>query len=383
MIEMRRVDVFRAGPGFARPKALPSIGLLLWMGMLGWSCLGHRSNPSPEMRTPTVLPTPSRTAQPTAPPIASPTPAPRLWRLTHPACCTSPFWSPDGREVWVIDRPDPEAPAGIWGIPLSGGAPRPVMTRLGVFSPDFRRVAYPEAGQTVIEDLQTGERWIAPTGGRAVVFSPDGEWIAWEVSAGNAPSLERRVPTLWIARANGEEARPLIRLIGGGFAGWFPDGEDVLVIQREAPGADPFLAVVHRPDGSLRRIAQGERLRGAQISPEGGWIAYQNLFAADPGQSGLWVVRKDGSGARRLLVFGAYRWRREGALLVIPLEPGAPSHRAVEIDAASGAIRPLTDPAALPFRIAGGDWALSPDGQRIVFVSAEDRHLWILELPSP
>lgn len=383
MIEIQRPGASRAGQGFARPGGFPLLGLLLGMGILGWSCIGNRSTPSPGMRGPTVLPTPAPAARPTASPTPSPTPAPRLWRLTNNACCTQPFWSPDGREVWVIDRPDLEKPAGIWGIPLSGGVPRPVMTRLGVFSPDFRRVAYPEAGQTVIEDLQTGERWIAPAGGRAVVFSPDGEWIAWEVSTGNASSLERRVATLWIARANGEEAHPVIRLIGGGFAGWFPDGSDVLVISREAPGADPFLTVVHRSDGSFRRIAQGERLRGAQISPEGGWIAYQNLFAADPEQSGLWVVRKDGTGARRLPVFGAYRWRREGVLLVIPLEPGAPSHRVVEVDAASGAIRPLTDPATLPFRIAGGDWALSPDGQRIVFVSAEDRHLWILELPSP
>jgi hypothetical protein len=31
--------------------------------------------------------------------------------------------------------------------------------------------------------------------------------------------------------------------------------------------------------------------------------------------------------------------------------------------------------------IAGGDWALSPDGTRLVFVSALDHNLWVLELP--
>jgi hypothetical protein len=53
----------------------------------------------------------------------------------------------------------------------------------------------------------------------------------------------------------------------------------------------------------------------------------------------------------------------------------------LEVDAAAGAARALTDPAVTPLRIAGGDWALSPDGQRLAFVSAEDRNIWILELP--
>ncbi len=356
----------------------------LLIGLVAAGCGSSRLSAAPVASTPPASPTPEPTAAipaPTRTPSPSPTPRPRLWPLTNNGCCVQPFWSPDGREVWFLDRPDPEAPAGIWGLPLTGGAPRLVTTQLGVFSPDYRRRAYPEGGQTVIEDLETGERWIAPSGGRAVVFSPDGEWIAWEVSAGEAPSLERRVTILWISRVDGREARPVLQLTGGGFAGWFPDGRRVLVITREASGANPFLAVVDLRNGSLRPIAQGERLRGAQISPEGGWVVYQSLFGADPAQNGLWVVRADGTGSRQLSVFGAYRWRSEGRLLVIPLEPGAPSHRVLEVEASTGAIRPLTDPVLLPFRIAGGDWALSPDGQRIVFVSAADRNLWILELP--
>jgi len=355
---------------------------LLLAGIVAAGCRGARPTALPADPFPSPAPAPSATRPaPTPTPSPSPTPGPRLRPLTPPGCCVQPFWSPDGQEVWFLDRPDPAAPAGIWAVPWTGGAPRLVTTRLGVFSPDFRRRAYPEAGQTIVEDLPTGARWEIPNGGRAVVFSPDGEWIAWEVSAGGAASLDRQVTTLWIARADGREARPVLRLVGGGFAGWFPDGQRVLVLQREAPGADPFLAVVSLRDGSLRPIARGERLRGAQISPGGGWVAYQSLFAADPAQNGLWVVRADGTGSRRLAVFGAYRWRSEGRLLVIPLEPGAPSHRVLEVEAATGEIRPLTDPATLPFRIAGGDWALSPDGRRIVFVSAADRSLWILELP--
>ncbi|WP_376792712.1 TolB family protein [Thermoflexus sp.] len=360
------------------------VGWILLVGLVGAGCGGQRLSPEP--------PTPARPASPTSDPTLgnpmptpvsspSPTPGPRLWRLTANGCCVQPFWSPDGQEVWFLDRPDPQAPAGLWGIPATGGTPRLITTRLGIFSPDYRRRAYPEAGQTIIEDLETGVQWVAPSGGRAVAFSPDGEWIAWEEHAAEAPSLDRQVTTLWIARVDGREARPALQLLGGGFAGWLPDGRQVLVITREAPGLDPLLAVVDLQEGSLRPIARGERLRGVQISPKGGWVAYQSLFSADPAQSGLWVVRADGTGSRRLPVFGAYRWRAEGRLLVVPMEPGAPSHRVLEVEAATGAIRSLTDPVTLPFRIAGGDWALSPDGRRIVFVSAEDHNLWVLELP--
>lgn len=357
---------------------------VLALAGVGFGCRGVAPSVAPVASTPTASASPApAVATPTLPPTPSPsaTPGPRLWRLTDNGCCVQPFWSPDGREVWFLDRPSPEAPAGIWGIPWTGGTPRWVTDRLGVFSPDGRRRAYLEAGQTVIEDLEMGVRAIVPSGGRAVVFSPDGGWIAWEVGDREAPSLDRRVSTLWVARWNGEEARPVRRLVGGGFAGWFPDGQRVLVLTREAPGGDPFLAVLDLRDGSLRPIAQGERLRGAQISPAGGWVAYQRLFSGDASQDGLWVVRSDGTEGRRLPVFGAYRWRGEGRLLVIPLEPGAPSHRVLEVDASTGEVRPLTDPAQVSFRIVGGDWALSPDGRRIVFVSAFDRNLWILELP--
>jgi hypothetical protein len=69
-------------------------------------------------------------------------------------------------------------------------------------------------------------------------------------------------------------------------------------------------------------------------------------------------------------------------LLVIPVEwDSTAGFRVVEIDAATGTQRPLTDPAVTPLPIGGGDWALSPDGRRIVFVSSEDRNLWLLELP--
>ncbi|MBL8056173.1 MAG: hypothetical protein JNK29_05710, partial [Anaerolineales bacterium] len=65
----------------------------------------------------------------------------------------------------------------------------------------------------------------------------------------------------------------------------------------------------------------------------------------------------------------------------VPLEATGGSHRLVEIDTAAGTQTALTDPRVTPFRIAAGDWALAPDGRRLVFVNAADDNLWLLELP--
>ncbi|MGH2523743.1 MAG: TolB family protein, partial [Anaerolineales bacterium] len=153
---------------------------------------------------------------------------------------------------------------------------------------------------------------------------------------------------------------------------------------REAPEADPFLAALTLSDGGLTPIAQSKRLRGGSISPGGGWVAYQVTFSGDPAQDGLWVARSDGSASRKLEFFGAYRWRAEGRLLVIPLETtggSAGSRRFVEVEVSAGEMRAITDPALTPIHIAGGDWALSPDGARVAFVSADDHNIWVLELP--
>ncbi len=329
---------------------------------------------------PATTPFPTQTPIPTQTQTVTPTPAPTLRQLTTGGCCVQPFWSPDGSQVWFIDRPDPNGPSGLWGVSAAGGEPQLIAERIGVFSPDRTLIAYPEGGQTFVERVG-GERWaIANVAGRAVTFSPDSRLILWQ-AASSSENFDRRVVEVWVANVDGSEARVVARLIGGGVSGWFPDGQRLLINGRESTSVDPFLAALNLGDESLTLITRGPRLRGGTLSPGGGWVVYQITFSGDSAQDGVWVVRTDGSAARRLEVFGAYRWRAEGRLLVIPLEMGAASHRLLEVEAASGAVRGLTDPAFTAFRIAGGDWSPSPDGQRVVFVSADDHNLWVIDLP--
>lgn len=332
---------------------------------------------------PTLLPslTPPRLQNRT--PDPTPTPAPVLRQLASGGCCVNPFWSPDGSQVWFVDKPSDVQPSGIWGVPaapgIGGGEPVFITDRLGLFSRDGLLVAYPEAGETIVERRADGGRWRTPAGGRAVSFSPDSAWIAWQ-TASSTVNFDRRIVEIWIARVDGTEARSVARLIGGGLAGWFPDSARLLVTGRESLESDPALAVVDVATGAVTGLARADYLRGAVISPGGGWIAYQVAFSGDLEQDGLWVLPVGGE-ARRLRLFGAYQWRAEGRLLVVPLEATGGSQRLVEVEAATGELSALTDPRITPFRIAAGDWAVAPDGSRLVFVNAQDRNLWLLELP--
>lgn len=327
----------------------------------------------PATATATTIPSPTPTATP------SPTPTPVLRRLTEGGCCVQPYWSSDGRQVRFIDRPGPDAPVGVYGVDVTGSAPALVTERLGIYSADGKLVAYPENGVTMIERVG-GERWVAPSGGRPVTFSPDGTQIVWQISGSSGPN-ESRVTEVWLSGVDGADARRVARLVGGGFAGWFPDGARLLVSGRDSAGADPHYDVLSLADGTLARISQAPRLRGASLSPEGGWLAYTVAFSGAAAYDGLWVVRTDGADARRLDLFGAYRWRAEGRLLVMPLEIDARAQRLIEVDVATGVARALTDPAVTPLRVEAGDWALSPDGRRIAFVSAEDHNIWLIDLP--
>ena len=159
-------------------------------------------------------------------------------QLTSGRCCPGPFFSPDGARVMFLDRPAPDAELGIWSVavdrPLS--APTLFTHRLGLFSRDLSLVADLEDGQTIVERLRDGARWVIPNGGRPIAFSPDGRYVVWSVAQGIANFDIRRVE-IWLANADGSGARRVAVRFGGGFAGWMPDGRGLLLSGRRSPQA--------------------------------------------------------------------------------------------------------------------------------------------------
>lgn len=322
------------------------------------------------------LPTVTRDASPTPPPTA----APALRQLTTGGCCVEPFWAPDGGRVLFLDKPSADSPAGLWGVNVMGGSPELVTERLGIYSNDMALLAYPQGGQTTVERLADGQTWTIPSGGRAVAFSPDGTQLAWTAGQ-TGPPFDSARRQMWVSQADGSQAKAVIDVYGGGFAGWFPDGRLLVSGRLAADETYSGLYAVSPNDGRILLLASGGRLRSASISPGGSWVSYLSTLSSDPASNGLWLVSSTSGEARQVEHFGAPRWQDDAHLLLIPLDLNQALHQVWQIDAQSGQARSLTEPAITPFKVANGDWSVSPDGRQIAFVSASDHNIWLLSLP--
>ncbi len=376
---------------------------ILFLLLLG-ACSARQPAPvalpsaSPVATSPTSAPAagapsraPSATFAPSAtpePPTATPAPQARLVQLTNDHCCSQPFWSPDSREVLFIDKPAADAPTGIYGVSVdSPGPSKLVMPRIANYTSDLQYALSFEGTLTVVEHVSSGQQWRIQTGVRSVMLSPDRTRVVWNVTPETYP-FENRVTTVMLAAlaatppAGSIAGQKLTTALRGGATAWL-DNSHLLMNGRMNAGSEAVTFFVYNlEDGSTRPLVTAERLRGAVPSTGGKWIAYSIAFDKTASNNGTWLVPTDGSAPpRKLGWFGAFVWRDKTHLLYIPLDPGAASMAVYEQDVNSNVVTPLTDPATTPFKIANGDWSLSPDGNKIAFVGAQDFNLWVLMLP--
>ncbi|CAG0929853.1 hypothetical protein TFLX_01434 [Thermoflexales bacterium] len=334
--------------------------------------------------TPEALPTtrPTNTPEPTATPTLTPTPTPELRQLTTGGCCVLPSWSPDSKQVLFIDKPASQIEAGVYAVTIDQALAPQLAGRVGLYSPDRSLVAYPVDVRTIVENVASGDRWVIPNNGQALEFSPDSRRVAWEIEAISGPYDERQ-NDIFMANYDGTDAVKVARVYGGGLVGWLPRGLNILFLGRASLSTrERTLTVLDLRTNEAVDLVSVERISGVGISPAGSWLSYFISFDEDDERNGIWVQRTDGSGARRLDVWGAYQWRDDSHLLVIP-ERSSPD-RAFEIwevEAETGETQKLTDAAVTPLNILNGDWRVSPDGKQVVFVNSADRNLWLLKLP--
>jgi Tol biopolymer transport system component len=342
---------------------------------------------------------------------------PALRRLTQGDCCTQPFWSPDSRQVLFIDKPGPDLPTGIWAVDVAQLEPTPELLtdRIAFYTPDLTLRTELDQDSTVIErladplstaaspsenDIDSEEgalpgsdspsgtvsssetAWEVPSEGQPVFVSPGQKRVAWQKSNDDLP-FERRTTQVWVADLDGSVPQMVAELPRGGFSGWISD--DVLLLSgRESLDAQEQVLFTHSlVDGSSVELARGERLRGGLLSPDGRWLAYFVALDDDPAQNAVWLVHTDGSERHKLEpdLFGAYQWRDTYRLLIVPFQLEATSHEIWEFDANTGQVRRLTEPSLTPFKIANGDWTVSPDGRQVAFIESQDRNIWLLTLP--
>jgi hypothetical protein len=151
------------------------------------------------------------------------------------------------------------------------------------------RLAFVTAGRLYVLDGTAAGRparlypVAAPAGAVAPAFSPDGRWLAFLVSPPSPyPVVASPAGTLWLARADGQDARPVLA-DAGPFA-W-------------SPVSDVLAATVYPPVGPalLCELSPGARPRlvpgaggPAVWSPDGRELAFTGMAGRPPGRfSGL------------------------------------------------------------------------------------------------
>ncbi len=303
-------------------------------------------------------------------------------RLTDPGCCSHPMWSPDSARIAFLDKPAPERTAGVYAVPARGGSEAIVFRQAALLSRDWSRVAFPQDGQTVVMRLADGERWVIPNEGRGIRFSPSGASVAWIVASKGASFPDRRQQTIWLARFDGTQPHAAVTITGGGLIGWDDDEQALLVAGRVTSAGKIGIWSVDLASGRKTLLHAADGIMNPALSPDGRWLAFTVALQADPGQNGLWLMRSDGSVTLKITPFGAYRWRSNSHLLLIPLDLADQGAALWEVDAAEGSARQLTRPEDVPLPIANNDWVASPDGKAIVYVSTIDRAIWRLDLPA-
>ncbi len=333
--------------------------------------------------TPTIaaFPTTPLTNTPQPAPTITPTPTPELRQLTSGGCCVLPSWSPDSQQVLFIDRPV-QGEAGVYAVEIDRPQEPQAAGPVGIYSPDRSLVAYPIDVRTIVENVNSGDRWVIPNNGQALEFSPDSRRVAWEIEAISGPYDERQTD-IFMANYDGTDAVKVARVYGGGLVGWLPRGLNMVFLGRPALNArERTLTVLDLRTNEAIDLVTAERISGVGISPGGAWVSYFISFNEDDERNGIWVQRTDGSGARKLDMWGAYQWRDDSRLLVIPARTSSDQAFEIwEVDAATGEKQKLADAAVTPLSILNGDWRVSPDGKYVVFVNSADRNLWLLKLP--
>jgi TolB protein len=151
--------------------------------------------------------------------------------------------------------------------------------------------------------------------------------------------------------------------ISNRFPDWSPDGSQLVFVSEKETTHRGVLVTTRLGDGRFRVIVPDTAaFENPAWSPDGEWIAFEMAVHDD---WGLYLVRPDGSGLRRIRGPGVNlfhpSWAPDGSrLAVVTGQPG--SWTAAAVDVQSGAIRHIETDST---QVASIKW--SPDGSQLGF----------------
>jgi Tol biopolymer transport system component len=154
-------------------------------------------------------------------------------------------------------------------------------------------------------------------------FSPDGQWIVFEVDT-NAPD-NKMLASIWKVRGDGSG---LTRLVGGPGTGlddrqpnWSPQG-NLILFQGHHPGSDSWDLYTMRPDGTGLQKLTNDRASNtdASWSPDGKWIVYSSDHGGLP-SANIFIISATGGSPIRVTdnathEEGAASWSPDGKWIV-------------------------------------------------------------------
>jgi dipeptidyl aminopeptidase/acylaminoacyl peptidase len=336
-----------------------------------------------------------------------------LWLMKRPA---STAVSPDGR--WLVasvvepSYDDAQKGSDLWIVPADGSAPPRRLTsgKAGegdpAWSRDSTRLAFTakregdDVPQVYVLELAGGEAqrvtsWA--TGARSPQFSPDGRSILFQsMTYPGALTDEDNRKAMAEARARKYNVRAFDSYPIRHWDRWLDETRPTIVVQsldgRTAP-RDLLAGTQLRADrGYGGRLGnEGDDLDAAW-TPDGRGVVFAATTMRDEAAhaevfSSLWLVSADGGEPRRLTPdegdYAAPKFTPDGSMLVAKVQPKSEKWVYVAARLVRWSWPSLADRQVLTakFEDAVGDYAILPDGQRVLFLAERKGYVKLFEVP--
>jgi hypothetical protein len=311
-----------------------------------------------------------------APPIPE-TPL-KMTRITQPGCCSWAWWSADGQSVKMWDGNEGQH-AAVYSIGLDGSmVEEPDQQGFKQVSLNGQFMMHWNNGRVTVTRLSDSASSEIATGSAWPRFSPESHRLLWQrLPADSIPGSPPPLSEIWISNVDGTE-RTLLMTQSGGSVMWLD--EDRLLLTRRPQNSLNTSLIVHTiSTGAQQELISLRSMRGLSVGPSGRLLMFYLAFQEDPNANGMYIMDTFGSAPKKLPFFGSVRWRDSLSVVYIPYDLNQPMQFRVH-DLSTGVDRALTDPQTQRVSVANDDWSVAPNGQAIVWWSADDYALWTLKL---